>query len=165
MKQMFRIETIVKHKKCKIFFEGMEKINKVLAALIKEKGVKYAEVARKIGDYTGQAIGNYARGKRTIPTDFVTKWKKEYGEDLINLAETGRETVVSHETSGRHLIEDGNYIGLHRLAWSEFQETLRHSRKMLNDAAKTSAEVVKNNTSLTKDITKLVNILAKTSGD
>lgn len=78
----------------------MDKINEVLKrrvkALMIEKGISQADVARSIGELP-QTFGNYVRG-RTIPADLIRQWKKVYNEDLEELAETETETNVSRGT-------------------------------------------------------------------
>lgn len=148
---MFRFETRA-NQKIRNYF-SMAKINEVLAKLILEKGGNKAEIARKLGDVTPQAIGKYAND-RAIPVEFIKRWKAVYGEDLLALSET---TGSQSRMNVPHQIKEGDYIGLHQLAWHEFQETLKHSRKMLNEVHKTNSE-------LTRNVTRLVDMLAKPSG-
>src|SRR5688572_12175974 len=54
--------------------------------------------------------------------------------------------------SFRYQISEGDYVGLHKLAWAEFQETLTHSRKLLS-------EIVGNNTKLSDSVADLARTL------
>lgn len=132
--------------------------NQNLAKSIADKGGNKAKIARELGMSTGQGIGLYVKG-RAIPIEFVQRWKEVYGEDLMA---KHSETIVSRETTSLPpLISSPDYVGLHHKAWEEFQETLRHSRKLLTDITKNNSQLTKNNTSLTHDIAQLVAILAK----
>lgn len=73
----------------------MEKINKVFADLIKERGSQ-VKAANDLG-ISSQRVGYYIRG-RAIPTDVIVAWRKAYNEDLLKLAETHETKNVSRET-------------------------------------------------------------------
>lgn len=66
------------------------------------------------------------------------------------------EKVEKVEPLNKHLVFDGEYIGLHKKAWEEFQKTLAHSRDTLTDITKNNSELTQNNSRLTESITDLV---------
>lgn len=63
--------------------------------LVRKKGTN-KDVAPPLG-ITPQALGKYMKG-RTIPLHVVTKWKKAYGDDLLELSKDIHEPNVSRET-------------------------------------------------------------------
>lgn len=124
----------------------MAKINDVLARLILEKGGNKAEIARKLGDVTPQAIGKYANN-RAIPVSFIKRWKAVYGEDLIELSETNGSQWLSMvkgaaEEHFQDRIFHGDYIGMHNRAWNQLEETLNTQRELLREASRRNSELV-----------------------
>jgi plasmid maintenance system antidote protein VapI len=141
------------------------RINEILQELVikKVKGNK-AEAARRIGEKP-QTFGNYLK-ERPIPADVIMKWKEEFGDDLLELARNGTSTNVSRETTNvsfEHKIFNGDYVGLHKQAWEEFQKTLRTDRKTITTISKNNTKLTDNNTKLTDKITELVMLLMPAS--
>jgi transcriptional regulator with XRE-family HTH domain len=61
--------------------------------------------------------------------------------------------------SGKHMIEDGNYVALHKLAWDEFQLTRKVEREAL-------LEITKSNANLSETIAEMArNLIRPGSGD
>lgn len=139
-----------------------ERINKVLYDLVKAKGTNES-VAKPLG-VTPQALGRYMKN-RVPPVSFILRWKEVYKEDLLALSEPDNEPIVSRETksgSSKHKIVDGDYVGMHKDAWAQFEKTLVHSRKVLTSIAKNNSTLANNNSELIKE---LVRILPKTGSD
>jgi abortive infection bacteriophage resistance protein len=138
----------------------VDKINEILADLTLKKGKgNQAEVARALG-IKPQTFGNYLKG-RTLPLNLVAKWKKVYGEDLQELANKDVSTNVddtNNDVPFKHLIAEGEYVGLHKKAWDEFQKTLEHNRKII-------AEITSTNSELGKGILEIVGHLTKSAGN
>lgn len=75
---------------------------KVISTLIRNDGRKPSAIAKDL-EITSQRLGQYKNGKRFPDADFIQKWHKKYGQNIMDLMEneTDSETNVSHET-GKH---------------------------------------------------------------
>lgn len=89
-------------------------VNRALKRLMEKHKLSDAEAHRRLGIYTPAAIGNYRRGAREVPTDFIQKWEKVFGEKLLEEAKEVKMTVdtnVSHETN----VDRDPWLAVHKL--------------------------------------------------
>jgi transcriptional regulator with XRE-family HTH domain len=72
---------------------------KIISDLINEDGRGLAVIAKEIG-ISRQRLTNYKNGERFPDADFIQKWQKTFGENLMDLMDkaTDKATNVSHET-------------------------------------------------------------------
>lgn len=114
----------------------MGKINEILVRLLfeREKGNK-AEVARKL-KMRPQTIGNYFKKREPSP-EFIRKWREVYGDDILAMvSETNGDKINDGpEDSFIYQIEKGDYIGLHKRAWTEIELTMKTHRDLLLKAS------------------------------
>lgn len=82
---------------------------KVISTLIKNDGRKPAAIAKDL-EVTSQRLGQYKNGKRFPDADFIQKWYKKYGQNIMELMEneTGDETNVSHGTEKHTQVQKGS---------------------------------------------------------
>jgi transcriptional regulator with XRE-family HTH domain len=65
----------------------------------------------------------------------------------------------------KHLIFEGDYVGLHKRAWDQLEETLAQNRELLTSVAGNNNQLVISNSQLADTLSKLVNNLTKASSD
>lgn len=73
-------------------------INEVILDLIKKHGGTDSSIADKLG-ISKQRLSQYKNKIRKPDVDFITRWKKTFGDDLIELSEGKSTTVDSNERS------------------------------------------------------------------
>lgn len=127
----------------------------VMTELIQKHGGKKTNIARKLGlkpdgkpIYSSQLLGQYESGEiKDAKPAFYWAWKEKMGDDIESLMKGKRK----NESSFRHEIFEGDYVGLHKLAWDEFKLTRKVEREALmkitqsnNNLSETIAEMVKN---------------------
>jgi transcriptional regulator with XRE-family HTH domain len=73
----------------------LDQVSKAIKTFRESKGWSKAELGRRLGNISGQLIGQYERedDPKTPGGDFFINWKKAFGFDLLNT-----ETIVSRET-------------------------------------------------------------------
>lgn len=138
-----------KVKKKKAEEDPPKRINLYLGFLVRQKG-KQKYVAKALG-ISAAGLGNYTNTGRNIPSDFLAKWQDKYGNNIIEEAKTfdpDNPSSVLQINKNKHMIEEGNYVSLHQVAWDEFKETRKHDRKIWADLSRNNSKLVKNNTTL-----------------
>lgn len=118
-------------------------VNRALKRLMQKHDLSDAEAHRRLGIYTPAAIGNYRRGNREVPTDFILKWEKVFGEKLLEESKTAVDTNVSRETnvglnvSARDIVESENYIGMHRRVYDTLEKNMDTHRILMMQMSET----------------------------
>lgn len=119
-------------------------VNRALRRLLEKHKLSDAAAHRELGIYTPAAIGNYRRGKRPVPTDFILKWEEVFpGEKLLEVAKTGVDTNVSRETnvdlnvSAQDIVESENYIGMHRRVYDTLEKNMDTHRILMLQMSET----------------------------
>lgn len=76
----------------------MDQLHKILSDLVPKKGRSNAAVAKQLG-ISGQLLGQYMAGTRNPKTKFFIDWKREFGEDLLQLIEANvsQETIANED--------------------------------------------------------------------
>lgn len=126
-------------------------VNRALKRLMEKHKLSDAEAHRQLGLYTPAAIGNYRRGVREVPTDFIQKWEKVFGEKLLEEAKEVKMTVdtnVSHETKAPPTLE----------LWEELQRNNRQLHKTRSEDYQEKSKLLEQNGKLIEQNGKLIDI-------
>lgn len=119
----------------------MPSFAEVMALLIKKRGGNVSQISRDLGlkkdgkpRFSSQLIGQYRDGdvgKKGVNMEFVQAWKDAFGDDIMGLMKGFERTAFQHE------IFEGDYVGLHKNAWSLFEDAMRSDKELLKDLAAT----------------------------
>lgn len=125
----------------------MPSFTEIMAILIKKQGGNVSQISRELGlrkdgkaRFSSQLIGQYRDGevgKKGINMEFVEAWKDAFGDDIQALMKGVERTSFQHE------IFEGDYVGLHKNAWSLFEDAMRSDKQLLKDLAATLKNLTK----------------------
>jgi predicted transcriptional regulator len=126
LKQLFINILIVKKATLK---KEVPRINQVLAALVK-KQESQVFVANELG-ISSQSLGYYMRGRK-IPVTVLEKWKERYNQDLMELARSGFETIVSRETEKQRFDNELKQDAITLELWEQVQKDTSNKDKEID---------------------------------
>lgn len=131
---------------------------KRLREIRKHRKKKQWEIADLMGVKRPTYVG-YEKNKDEIE---VTAAVANSVAEFLNCQVTDIESQGNVENveplPATHLIEDGNYVSLHKLAWDEFQLTRKTEREAL-------LQITKSNTNLSETIAEMAKNLIRPGGD
>lgn len=122
---------------------------------------KQAQIADLLGVKRPTYVG-YEKKRDTIE---VTAEAANAVAEFLNVdvkdleCRTEVEKYENPLNGGRYRIFEGDYIGLHQLAWDEFQQTLKHERDTLKNITQNNSKLTDSNAKLVENITVLVKLL------
>jgi hypothetical protein len=139
----------------------MTSFAEVMASLIQKHGDNKSKISRKLGlgtdgkaEFSPQLIGQYASGKSEAKPRFYKRWKEVFGDDIENLMEGNVSNETKPGTNFKHQIFEGEYVGMHKRAWDQFEETLISQRQLLSIISKTNSNLGESLKDLAKNLGK-----------
>jgi hypothetical protein len=129
-----------------------ETSKRVLRELLANDGRELVEIAKQL-DISKQRLSNYKDGNRFPDADFIQKWQKTFGQNIMDLMEeaenksTGKSTNVSRETrnlTSVHKITDNKDLMIRGHVYTDLIEK-NSDYKILPTVILTDYKIVPNN--------------------
>lgn len=106
------------------------KENETFRKIVEQKGGNKANIGRRLGNVSGQLIGQYIQGRQKPKEDFFKKWEAAYGENIRHAFETN----VSYEAEEATNVRIGYDM--------ESRRTLERTLENLSEDKKRSTAII-----------------------
>lgn len=129
---------------------------KRLRDLRKRRKKKQSEIAQIMGVKRPTYVGYEKKDTIEVTPEVAESVAKFLQVDVLALQ--SHEKVEQDDLAigeARHMITHGDYVGLHKKAWEEFQKTLEHNRKVITEITSTNSELGKGILELMTHLTKM----------